>query len=392
MPLRGGLCLVVIAALLAFAQQVKPGFGQTAQAPSAPRAASDDHNTPELGNAQTVTLKFADYTQLNGDYRVAPNRTISIPVIGRVSIEGLSLAGLEETIAKKTAAITGRQAYVSVEISEYRPVYVTGLVTKPGAVPWQPHMTAFQAVAGAGGIQGRPQEASDAKKNIDDYKRDVAALARVNTELKDQTKIEVPQKLIAAVGETEATRLIDEQQKLLDSRVSMLQSQMQVAQQGKKLAETELDALKIQRGKISENVQLARDRSAQIQQLFAKGLAVGDRSLDERLKVTELEEKEANLTVAIVRIQAAIAQYDREIVNLVNARHAELMTDAFRLERTIAQTRLPVADPAAKDAARSSYQFRLSRAGSEDTEVEAHGSTRLYPGDVLTVSELARRD
>jgi len=393
MRLRGccGLWLFLLAVSLGLTGPAKPGFGQTVQAPapSGPPATGDDRNTTELDNAQTVTLKFADYPQLNGDYRVAPNRTISIPVIGRVPIDGLTLSALEETIAKKAAAITGRQAYVSVEISEYRPVYVTGLVNKPGAVPWQPHMTAFQAVAGAGGIQARAQTAIDFKKDIEDYKRDVAALARVNTELKDQTKIEVPQKLIAAVGEAEATRLIDEQQKLLDSRVSMLQSQMQVAQQGKKLAETELDALKVQRGKISENVQLARDHSAQIQQLFAKGLSVGDRSLEERLKVTDLEEKEANLTVAVVRIQAAIAQYDREMVNLVNARHAELMTEAFRLERTIAQTRPPGATPAAAKGG-SSYQFKLSRAGSEDTEVEAHGSTRLYPGDVLTVGELTR--
>ena len=162
-----------------------------------------------------------------------------------------------------------------------------------------------------------------------------------------------------------------------------------MARQGKKLAETELEALKVQRGKIGENVQLARERSAQIQQLFSKGLTVGDRSLDERLKVTDLEEKEANLSVAVVRIQSTIAQYDREMVNLVNARHADLMTEAFRLERTIAQTRLPGA-PAAGGTSRSSYQFKLSRAGSEDTEVEARGSTGLFPGDVLTVGEVTR--
>jgi polysaccharide export outer membrane protein len=380
------LFLILVGICFSFAYSAGPATAQTAQT-AAPETNGDNRDAAELGNAQSVTLKFSDYPQLNGDYRVAPNRTISIPVIGRISIDGLTLTTLEETIAKKAAAITGRQAYVSVEISEYRPVYVTGLVNKPGAVPWRPHMTVFQAVAGAGGIQARSQNVIDANKNLDDYKRDLAAQARINTELKDQTTIEVPQKLIAAVGATEAKRLIDEQQKLLDSRASLLQSQVQVAAQGKKLAETELEALKVQRGKISENVQLARDRSAQIQQLFSKGLTVGDRSLDERLKVTDLEEKEANLSVAIVRVQSAIAQYDREIVNLVNARHAELMTEAFRLERTIAQTRPPATT---KGSSGSSYQFRLSRAGSEDTEVEARGSTGLYPGDVLTVGEVSR--
>jgi len=382
------LFLILVGICFSFAYSAGPATAQTAQT-AAPETNGDNRDAAELGNAQSVTLKFSDYPQLNGDYRVAPNRTISIPVIGRISIDGLTLTTLEETIAKKAAAITGRQAYVSVEISEYRPVYVTGLVNKPGAVPWRPHMTVFQAVAGAGGIQARSQNVIDANKNLDDYKRDLAAQARINTELKDQTTIEVPQKLIAAVGATEAKRLIDEQQKLLDSRASLLQSQVQVAAQGKKLAETELEALKVQRGKISENVQLARDRSAQIQQLFSKGLTVGDRSLDERLKVTDLEEKEANLSVAIVRVQSAIAQYDREIVNLVNARHAELMTEAFRLERTIAQTRPPATT---KGSSGSSYQFRLSRAGSEDTEVEARGSTGLYPGDVLTVGEVSRAE
>jgi polysaccharide export outer membrane protein len=385
------LFAIVVASCFSFAGSAQPATGPTTQN-TAPAANSDDRGAAELGNAQVVTLKFSDSPQINGDYRVAPNGTISIPVIGRISIDGLTLATLEQAIAKKAAAITGRQAYVSAEISEYRPVYVTGLVNKPGAVPWRPHMIVFQAIAGAGGIQARPQDVVDARKSLDDYKRDVAALARVNTELADQTTIEVPQKLIAAVGATEAKRLIDEQQKLLDSRAAMLQSQLQVARQGKKLAETELDALKIQRGKIGENVQLARDRSAQIQQLFSKGLAVGDRSLEERLKVTDLEEKEANMSVAIVRIQAAIAQYDREIVNLVNSRHADLMTEAFRLERTIAQTRLPQTTTSAKGESRSSYGFTLNRAGSEDVETEARGSTPLFPGDVLTVTELTRRE
>jgi len=378
------LVLTLIAASLNFA-----GFGDHATAQTTQTAAGE-RDPAELGNAQILTLKFSDYPQLNGDYRVAANRTISIPVIGRLSIEGLTLAGLEETIAKKAAAITGRQAYVSVEISEYRPIYVTGLVNKPGAVPWRPHMTVFQAVAGAGGIQARAQDSTDAKKSLDDYKRDVAALARINAELRDSTKIDVPQKLVAAVGQTEADKLIAEQQKLLDSRASILQSQLQVAHQGKKLAETELEALKVQRAKISENVQLARDRNAQIQQLFAKGLTVGDRSLDERLKLTDLEEKEANLSVAIVRVQSAIAQYDREIVNLVNARHAELMTEALRLERAVAQISLTTRAPGAKAEPGSSYLFRLTRAGSEDEDRDARGSTPLFPGDVVMVGELSQ--
>ena len=376
--------LALIVALLDFAGSGGRANAQTTQTPSVER------DPAELGNAQTVTLKFSDYPQLNGDYRVAANRTISIPVIGRISIEGLTLAGLEETIAKKAAAITGRQAYVSVEISEYRPVYVTGLVNKPGAVPWQPHMTVFQAVAGAGGIQARAQDSADAKKNLDDYKRDVAALARINTELQDSTKIDVPEKLLAAVGQAEANKLIAEQQKLLDSRASILQSQLQVAHQGKKLAETELEALKTQRAKISENVQLARDRNAQIQQLFAKGLTVGDRSLDERLKLTDLEEKEANLSVAIVRVQSAIAQYDREIVNLVNTRHAELMTEALRLERAVAQISLPAHGSGGTAESGSSYLFSLTRAGSENEDRNARGSTRLFPGDVVMVGALGR--
>jgi polysaccharide export outer membrane protein len=313
-------------------------------------------------------------------------------VLGRVPLDGLTLPTLEDSIAKKAAAITGRQAYVSVEISEYRPVYVTGLVSKPGPVSWRPQMNVFQAVAGAGGIQVRRQDGVDARKTLDDYKRDVAALARVNTELKNGTKIEVPQKLIAAVGEAEANALVAEQQRLLDSRVTIMQSQVQVAQQSKKLAETELEALKVQRDKISENVQLARERSAQIQQLYAKGLSVGDRSLDERLKVTDLEEKQANLTVAVVRIQAAIAQYDRELVNLANTRHADLMTEAFRLERAIAQVRPPQNLAGATGEPRSAYRFTLSRAGSEDTEIEARGSTPLFPGDVLTVADSLSRD
>ena len=46
---------------------------------------------------------------------------------------------------------------VSVEIIEYRPIFILGEVAKPGQYPYEPGMTVLTAVAIAGGFTYRAQ-------------------------------------------------------------------------------------------------------------------------------------------------------------------------------------------------------------------------------------------
>src|SRR5947209_1923725 len=66
-----------------------PGAGpQVAAVPTAALQPSEvtEQFTPAdyLAAAERLTLRFKGYPELTGDYRVSPDHTISIPVVGRV--------------------------------------------------------------------------------------------------------------------------------------------------------------------------------------------------------------------------------------------------------------------------------------------------------------------
>ncbi len=87
----------------------------------------------DVANAERLSIKFHDYADLTGDYRIDADGTISIPVIGRVAVNGMSPLQLETVLAERVTSVTGREAYVTVEIAGYRPVFVSGYVSHPGA-------------------------------------------------------------------------------------------------------------------------------------------------------------------------------------------------------------------------------------------------------------------
>jgi protein involved in polysaccharide export with SLBB domain len=341
-----------------------------------------------------VRLRFSDFPNLTGEYRIAADYTIAIPAVGRIAVRGLSARSFEELIAQKVGAASGRQTFVAVEVLEYRPVFVTGQVNRPGSVAWQPRMTVLQAVASAGGISRAPGGGSgppDLRRAIDDQKRWLANYARVQAELSSSQQIEVPTRLVELVGENEAAKLIEQQSQILTQRRDSLESQMTVIAENKRILILELDSLKEQRTKLQEQLRLRQDRQQRIEQLYSRGLAVADAALQQRIELATLEERVATASVAIARVQTSIASADRDSANLVNNRRNDLQAELQSLDRQITQGEFDLPKTsitATRSAKRSSYVYTVARANDEDqADVNAAPSTVLFPGDVLAVSE-----
>jgi protein involved in polysaccharide export with SLBB domain len=349
--------------------------------------------TTDLGNAQSLRLRFSDFPNLTGEYRVGADYTIAIPAVGRISVRGLNSRSFEETIAQKVSAASGRQSFVAVEILEYRPVFVTGSVGRPGPVPWQPKMTVLQAIASAGGIYRATTGSGgvNVRRAVDDQKRWLASYARVQAELKDAARIELPKRLVELAGEADAATLIDEQSKVMAQRRNSLESQLKVIAENQRVLGMELDSLKEQRQKLEEQIRLRQERSQKLEQLFNKGLAVADVTLQQKLELATLEERLAGASVSIARVQTSIANGERDRANLINTRRNELFAEAQNLDRSITQNEFDLPRTsllAASSSKAPGYAYTVARANDEDQpDVSASPSTDLFPGDVLTVSE-----
>jgi exopolysaccharide production protein ExoF len=359
----------------------------------------------DLGNADRLSVRFRGYPDLTGDYRISSDSTIAIPVVGRISVAGLDAAGLEKLLSSRVTEIAGREGYVTVEIAAYKPIYVTGLVKNAGATQWQPGMTVLQAISLSGGIStgsqglGAATEGSNdfsrLKKAIDDQKRTLAVLARLRAEQAGATEILAPSRLAELAGRDAAEELLARQRSILTSRRASIESQLAALERGRMLADQELDGLRAQSGRINELLKLRKENRTKIQEGLAKGLVRAERSLEEDVRVSDLEEKSTNITVGIARIQGTLAGLQREALTLRLDREAAINSEIARLERESAQLNIEIEAESRKEGSMVtsegkplSIEYRIVRLESQSsTTISADQSTRLKPGDVLVVSQ-----
>lgn len=365
----------------------------------------------DVANAEKLALRFPGNPEMTGDYRIGVDGAISVPILGRIPVKGMTPAQLEEALSKRLEQITGRPNSVTVEVAAYRPVFVTGFVNHSGAVPWHPGMTVLQAVALSGGLfrpagpnAGGPAageaEMARFRRATQDRKRALAMLARLQAERQGIEEILMPPALVAIAGQKEAQELIAAQDAILVSRRTSLSNQLASLDRGMALATQELEGLREQSKRIAEQLRMRREARDRIGELREKGIVVTQRTFEEDMKVSELEEKAATAAVATARVQATVAALQRESIMLTEERKASIDTEIERLQKEASQ----LADEAA--TARQSYNLiagaTLEAEHGDRTEIvysvvrrtekgetmeEARQSTPLKPGDVLVVSQ-----
>ena len=98
-----------------------------------------------------------DQPQLSGQFIVDGGGGILLPLAGGVSLSGLTLAEAQKLIQDRFADGVLVQPAVSVRITEYRPIFVTGNVRKPGSYRFMIGQSVKAAIAAAGG-EGEPLE------------------------------------------------------------------------------------------------------------------------------------------------------------------------------------------------------------------------------------------
>ena len=375
---------------------------QAAAANTPPRMASPD--VLEINSADRISIKFQGQKDLSGEYRINEDQTVSIPVLGRVPVGHLDAAGLEKSISERLARLTGRDAYVTVEVIEYRPVFVSGYVSKPGTAPWKPGMTVLQAVTVTGGaFRSGGIEGVDTKQQraIDDQKRVLATIARLTAEQDGAEAMTIPQRLIALVGRKEAQDLIDAQQTSFLSRKNASASLVDGLQRAIAIAKEEFENVKAQRERLSEQLKFRRLQYAKLKALYDKQFLRVDRLSDEEIRIADLEEKVASLSVAASRTDGTLTNLQRDLTNFRQDRRALIDTDLLKLERDAAQLELeiesggpkprklsrPLSDGNTDTAKKEMLVFEIVRQeGAIPRTMIADRNTPVKPGDMVVVS------
>jgi polysaccharide export outer membrane protein len=113
-----------------------------------------DLRATELSAGDVFEVRVYNEEKLSGIHRVSGEGTIDFPLIGSVTVQGMSPPEVAAELTSRLRDGFLRNPYVTVYVKEYnsKKVFVMGQVAKPGTFPYQDSMNVIQAITLAGGF------------------------------------------------------------------------------------------------------------------------------------------------------------------------------------------------------------------------------------------------
>src|SRR5262245_12034116 len=131
-----------------------------------------------IGRQDLLEIRVFDLDQLNQTVRVADDGSITLPLLGRLAVAGLSKSELEALVARLLEARYVRDPQVTIFVKEYesKKVAVSGAVKKPDTYEMLGEKTLLEMISLAGALDRdlgkeiiifRPQEEGTQRISID---------------------------------------------------------------------------------------------------------------------------------------------------------------------------------------------------------------------------------
>ena len=264
----------------------------------------------EVAVAGVPELRHRASVQMDGN--------ISLPLVGLLQVAGLPLP---EIRAKIAAAMTskifrqrtpdGREVIVVIDadgvttnVAEYRPIYISGDVSKPGEYPYRPSITARQLVAVAGGYDvmrirmNNPYlESADLRSEYGslwtEFAKEQAHMWRIKTELGEATQISPSAVTDVPIARSAISEIVNAETEYLKTKQNDYQQDKAFLQRGVQQGDEEVRVLSEQQKREEEGFQSDLEELQKATDLFAKGNLTSPRVTDARRAVLLSSTQEA---------------------------------------------------------------------------------------------------
>jgi len=149
-----GTCLALQPASLFANEPQKAETADASAADDAYRLGISDKLRIQVFEWRPARDELFTWTALNQVYTVDTAGMLSLPLLGQVKASGYSTTELATLISHKLAKRLnlGAVPHATVEVTEFRPIFITGHVEKSGEYAFSPGMTVLQAVSRGGGL------------------------------------------------------------------------------------------------------------------------------------------------------------------------------------------------------------------------------------------------
>lgn len=115
-------------------------------------------NVYRLGVGDKLKVTVFGEENLSGQFEVGANGNISMPLVGDIPAKGLSVPDLRAAIIRRLAGGYLKNPKITVEMMNYRPIFVQGEVKNGGEFSYKAGVSLRDAIAMAGGYTYRADE------------------------------------------------------------------------------------------------------------------------------------------------------------------------------------------------------------------------------------------
>ena len=375
-----------------------------------------------LGTADKLRIRVAEWQPadgtirnwdvINGDYSVGPSGTLALPFIGQLNVAGKTAGEVGEALGAQLQSKFALRNLpsASVEVAQFRPVFLTGDVQTPGEYPYAPNMTVLKAVSLAGGLRRSDagqrfardfiNARGDAAVYDDQRGRLLARQARLLAEVSGDQEIKKTPEMEKVVN---IDALLESESALMKSRTERYTLQLKALKDLRELLDAEVESLRKKAESQQRQLQLANEDREKVNRLNEQGLALAQRRISAEERAAEVEATLLDIDTNALRAKQDINKAIQDEINLRNDWDAQrskelqdtqaelqklnlqLSTSRELMSEALAQSAEALRfDPSGKSASISYVVVREDNGKSKEIKVDE--TTALEPGDVIKVS------
>jgi len=387
---------------------VKADEPEAGSAESTPRAPDDALGNYHLAPGDHLTIAVFDQPQLSGDFFIDGGGEVLLPVAGTVKISGLTLAEAQELIQKQFADGVLVRPSVSVRIKEYRPIFVTGAVKKPGSYGFILGESVKAAIATAGGVgqaieQPLTAAVSDfvtAVGRVRQLEADRVSLlvrkARLEVQRDERDNFVMPLFVGLNARNADLERVYSAEGDIFLRLEETYRDQLAALQKQRPRIEAEIKGVTEQIASQNERLDIVNARIADLEPLFSKGLLRKDVLLNQQIEKTLVQSQLSNLEAQVAHLRQTMGDLDVKLgdvkayyVRQVLEKLQETTQHLREIETTLGPARKLLAikaEGASEVTDEADYVILIGRVKQGRlVNFNATSETMLLPGDVVEV-------
>jgi polysaccharide export outer membrane protein len=374
-----------------------------------------------LQGGDVVEISVSGVPELRQRAPVQLDGSITFPVVGTFMVEGVEFsearAKIQSTVASKIFRIRtpdGRELSrmfereeVVATIVEYRPVFISGDVTRPGEQVFRPHMTVRQVLASAGGLSALARATAtsfDAANMRSEYitawlslAREHARVWRIKTQLGED--IELDQKAIppAPVPGLVLTQIVNLEMEYRTASATDHERTKEYLRRSIEQADKQALVLTEQKQSEGEGVQADSQDLQKARAAYGNGSLPSHRVAEFRRAVLFSATRQLQTTNQLIEVLRSRAEMARELEKIDDQRRIRLLAelqDAFvketgeRAKLRSVEERLQLAGLKPPQTSDGGGKVNITVFTSGMNGKERHVAdldTELHPGDVVEI-------